>query len=464
MLKRFQNEDLLSQISASRDQIKTRISVLVSRLRALECKLLDELSALESECKDNLTETDDLIILQKLQRDVDTVPSKKIILVWEDKMENLLLSQFCKIVVIEKSAPLESVTNSLTSLDNLVTNLQLNIDSDKSPDHHDTPSLHSPHDDPFLSREPTPDDIGPRYLSPQYSAPPANTATINHTERAYPDAYSSIDLPIHSACPYGSGRSQLQGARGIAIREAAKQIYVADRGNNRVQVFSDTGRFLFGFTHTEMEGPKGICIRENLGLLFLTLCERNAVHCYSLDGYLVRKIGCMGTALSQFIQPSGIAADSACKIYVCDFGNNRIQVFTKDLRYITILTHKVSKPTDIKVCDDFVYILDHGKLCVSVFNRGGAFMGEIVPCGPEVYEVKHPYFFDIDFKGNFLITDIVSNCIKVFSSRGYYICQVGSSGEEEGQFIQPTGVALVDSCVVTVCERMQNQLQIFKMF
>ena len=149
---------------------------------------------------------------------------------------------------------------------------------------------------------------------------------------------------------------------------------------------------------------------------------------------------------------------------MCDFGNNRIQVFTEELRYITILTYKVSKPTDIKVCEDVVYILDHGKLSVSAFNRGGAFLREIVPCGPEVYEVKHPYFFDIDYKGNFLISDLVSNCIKMYSPRGYYICQVGSYGEGEGQFIGPTGVALVESCVVTVCERMQNQPQIFNMY
>ena len=416
MSEDFGKTDFLSQISASRDQIKRRIDVLVSQLRAVECELLKELSDLESEYK----------------------------------------------AVIERSAPSERVNNSLDFLDDLVTNLTLNIESEKPSNHDDTPSIHSPHDNPFLFREPTPDVIEPRYLSPVYSVPSCGISAPNSTE-AFPDTDNSIDI-IHSACAYGSGRSQLQGARGIAIQETANRIYIADRGNNRVQVFSDTGKSLFCFTHKEMEGPKGICIRENLGLLFLTLCERNAVHCYSLDGYLIQKIGYMGSGMSQFIQPSGIAADSVCKIYVCDFGNNRIQVFTKELRYITILTHKVSKPTDIKVCQDVVYILDHGKLCVSAFSRGGAFVREIVPCGPGVYEVKHPYFFDIDFRGNFFISDLASNCIKMFSRRGHFICQVGSYGEGEGQFIQPTGVASVESCIVTVCERLQNQLQIFKMY
>ena len=312
--------------------LKTRISVLVTQMRALECNLLEELYVLESEYKDkNLIETADLIILTRvknsidremrdtidhqIQQYVDGIPSKSIILVWEDKVENLL-SQFCKIIVTE-STPLENVTDSLASRDNLITNLSLNIDSEKPSDHHDTPSVHSPQDDPFCFREPTPDSIVPLYVPPVYSAPSDGTSTPNTTERACPDTYNSIDLPIHSACAYGSSLSQLQGARGIAIQEAANRVYIADRGNHRVQVFSDTGSSLFSFTHTEMEGPKGICIKENFGLLFLTLCERNAVHCYSLDGYLIHKIGCMGTGLSQFIEPSGIAADRACRIYVC---------------------------------------------------------------------------------------------------------------------------------------------------
>ena len=112
----------------------TRISVFVTQMRALECNLLEELSVLESEYKDkNLIETADLIILTRvknsidremrdiidhqIQQYVDGIPSKSIILVWEDKVENLL-SQFCKIIVIE-STPLENVTNSLPSRDNL---------------------------------------------------------------------------------------------------------------------------------------------------------------------------------------------------------------------------------------------------------------------------------------------------------------------------------------------------------
>ncbi|KAI6651607.1 PEP-CTERM domain protein [Oopsacas minuta] len=508
--------DFQSQIAEKRELITTSIANIILQLRGLESKLLQELTTLEREYEEeNMTETENLINLTKVKNNMsrvlnnpsqstnlqnqlisrqiqmclDRMTSKNLILVWDNKIEDLLLSEFCKIVVIEKPSPSpehkqsETISNApdlddpLIPIDDITTELSgfaLNINTNTTisriePSNYDhSLSLIPTNDISPILPEPFPEILEPNYIAPVpvCLTPSDGTSATNYSDkvrRELPDQYRSAGVPIYSACPYGSGRSELMDARGIAVQRNAKRIYIADRGNNRVQVFRDTGKFVFSFTDIEMEGPKGICIKENLGLVFVTMCDKNSVHCYSLDGYLLRKIGRSGVGLSQFNQPCGIATDNICKVYVCDFGNNRIQVFTKDLRCITILTNKVTEPTDVKIINDVVYILDHRKLCVSTFSRGGAFMSEIVSCGPESYQVKHPYFFDIDSRGNFLISDLYNDCIKVFSPSGKFLCDIGAPGDDEGQFIRPTGIALVESCIVTICERAKNQLQIFKL-
>ena len=444
-----------------RDCITGRISALIEQLRNLQSKLLQELLTIESEYK-NETNNDDL--------------SKQILVQWDNKIEDFPPS--CKLTVIEKintpsplppdessrqysnlkmsavqsaavsSPPLDTTDESVLGMSGFAMDLP---DNSTLNNHSNYNTQNPEYTNSVQDRSPVP---------PERSAAHSYGLTKNKPKGLI-EMYQSVTLPAYSACPYGTLNSQLQSPRGVAIDRKSNRIYIADRGNQRIQVFSDTGKFIFGFTHQEMQGPKGICIMEKPGLLFITACDKNSVHCYTLDGQFVRKVGVLGYGPGRLIQPCGITTDSMCKVYVCDFGNNRIQVFNQDLNYLTVLTNKVTKPTDIKVIKDTVFILDQRKLCISIFNKGGAYIAEVVTCGPEWYQIKHPYFFDIDYMGNFVLSDFANHCIKVFSPKGVFLCSFGFAGEEEGQFLQPRGIALVDDCIVTICERVNYQLQIF---
>jgi hypothetical protein len=83
---------------------------------------------------------------------------------------------------------------------------------------------------------------------------------------------------------WGTGNGQFDGPYGVAV-DSTGNIYVADTGNDRIQVFDSSGAFLF-------------------------------------------EVGTYGTGNGQFDRPNGIAVDSTGKIYVADSGNNRIQVFS----------------------------------------------------------------------------------------------------------------------------------------
>jgi hypothetical protein len=110
----------------------------------------------------------------------------------------------------------------------------------------------------------------------------------------------------------GTGAGETKDARGVAVDEEEDLLYVADRGNNRIDVFdASTGDFIRAFGW-------GV----DTGANELQVCT-TASTCQA---------GIAGSGAGQLKEIQGIAVDnysaSPGGVYVFDAGNNRIQKFT----------------------------------------------------------------------------------------------------------------------------------------
>jgi hypothetical protein len=92
-----------------------------------------------------------------------------------------------------------------------------------------------------------------------------------------------------SLCPPGSGAGQCQNPQGVAVNEETGAIYVADRGNNRIDVFADTGSFVMAFGWGV---DSGVAAFEK---------------CTTASGC---QPGIAGSGTGQFSAPSSIAVDN----------------------------------------------------------------------------------------------------------------------------------------------------------
>lgn len=96
------------------------------------------------------------------------------------------------------------------------------------------------------------------------------------------------------------------------------RVYVADRENNRVQVFREDGRFVEEWT--DFKKPMGVHI-DAVGTVYVT-DQVPRLSILSLDGQLLAR----GRT---FEQSHNVYTDSAGNIYGADVAHHRVQVFRK---------------------------------------------------------------------------------------------------------------------------------------
>ncbi|KAI6645900.1 NHL repeat containing protein [Oopsacas minuta] len=143
---------------------------------------------------------------------------------------------------------------------------------------------------------------------------------------------------------------------------------------------------------------------------------------YKAKGIPLRESGkCIekfSTRGGEFNSPESCAIHpQSNNIYVCDFGNNRVQVFSESLNYLFDFENKMVNPADICILGERVYI-----------------------------------------------TQSSVNILSVYSIEGRYILSVGRKGNGQLEFDWPTGLAVSsEKNIIYVCDVRNNRFQCLNM-
>ena len=283
-----------------------------------------------------------------------------------------------------------------------------------------------------------------------------------HVKPVVPD-YKTKQLPTAYCCKKSSKQKspgELNSPRSLAIHYKTGNIYIADAGNNRVQVFSCNGDYLFMFSE-KMNKPVGICISQNK--VFVTQLFGHCINMYDLEGKLIKSVGSKGNGEAQFKYPRGLdVSDRNNNIYVCDCYNHRIQILTEELNYHSMLgIDLLNYPRDVKVTRDRVLVLDESDPCMFVFNSDHVVTNRMITSG-DGKQTNNPCCFDIDKEYNIIMSDYSNHCVYVFNQEGEQIHKFGKEGLGIGEFYGPWGIALDNTGhIIVVCEKNTNCLQFF---
>ncbi|MGH9428370.1 MAG: peptidyl-alpha-hydroxyglycine alpha-amidating lyase family protein [Terriglobia bacterium] len=124
----------------------------------------------------------------------------------------------------------------------------------------------------------------------------------------------------------GEGDGQFNLVHDVTLDSAGK-VYVADRTNQRVQIFDGSGKFLGKWAG--IGAPWGLIYVAKENVIYMCDGLNNRVIKLGLDGQVQGVLGNQGRIPGKFDFVHNIAVDSEGSIYVVEIKNWRVQKFAK---------------------------------------------------------------------------------------------------------------------------------------
>ncbi len=180
--------------------------------------------------------------------------------------------------------------------------------------------------------------------------------------RIFDSGYSSIDSMLSG----GSSAYQFNVPSGIAV-DGNKNIYVADTGNNRIQVYDDNLEYQntigeYGTVgDNALNSPRGLFIKDDV--LYIADSGNNRIKLVHTNGTFIKSIG-IGAGGVTLYQPMDVAVGFDNKIYVADTLNDRVVVFSPAGNPLATIEGNLSgkyldNPSGIYVDSrDYIYVAD----------------------------------------------------------------------------------------------------------
>lgn len=226
---------------------------------------------------------------------------------------------------------------------------------------------------------------------------------------------------IRSFGSKGMAPGSLRGPLGIAVDSQRGRVYIADRVRFRLVIFNLEGKFI---KETTLLSPVTPTVAKDR--VYLTTFGPVAV--LSLDGRVLNTWGTRSRMIGGFDYPHGIGVDSRGNIYVADTNNTRLVALNKKGDVLWI---KGSPPQSV---------LDPKA-------------GLNLPAG-----------LAIDEKDRIYVVDSFDFSIKVFNTRAKDIATFGgSSGNLEGQFNMPDGIAYMGNRVFAIADKFNDRVQVVRL-
>jgi YVTN family beta-propeller protein len=261
----------------------------------------------------------------------------------------------------------------------------------------------------------------------------------------------------------GATPTTMSAPNGIAADDSGN-VYLADRGNNRILKFNRAGHFLttwgtLGGFGGQFTSPFDVHVDHSFNVYVVDATNR--VQKFSNDGTFITQWGSSGTGTGQFDNPLGVTTDAGGTVYVADQGNNRVQRFTSSGAFIT--EWSVNTPSGIAVDDSgYVYVTDVvGNKVWKFFANGfpGLSWGS---AGASPGQFNAPAGIAVDRDGFVWVVDRSNNRIQRFDKNGNFLMTTGTFGGGGGHFFNvPRDIAIDPQGDVYVVESGNNRFQWF---
>ncbi len=269
----------------------------------------------------------------------------------------------------------------------------------------------------------------------------------------------------------GQGVAEFQRPSGLAVDEE-NRIYIADAGNNRVQVIDDTGGFITefggrGWQRGEFDHPTDIALsfQRSYRHLYVADTRNNRVqYCNFIDQIFYTLTETVDD--TPLDQPEGIGIGRNGEVYVVDTRNHRWMEF--NIAGVPVVTHgsfgrgteQLWNPTDLAVdTRGNIYIVDAGNHRIKKYDFSGNLITAWGSEGDKPGQLREPKCIALDDQNYLYVTDSGNRRVQVFAPDGTSVTAFSTP-----TLLAPVGIAISKTGHVFVSDTEANDIKVFQIF
>ncbi|CAI5690155.1 unnamed protein product [Oreochromis niloticus] len=281
-------------------------------------------------------------------------------------------------------------------------------------------------------------------------------------------SYGSLGTQVSSFGSEGEGDGQLCRPWGICVDKEG-YVVVADRSNNRIQIFKPCGAFhhkfgSLGSRPGQFDRPAGVACDSQRRIVVADK-DNHRVQVFTFEGQFLLKFGEKGTKNGQFNYPWDVAVNSEGKILVSDTRNHRVQLFAPDGSFLNkygfegALWKHFDSPRGVAFNhEDHLVVTDfnnHRLLVIRPDCQSARFLGSE---GTGNGQFLRPQGVAVDQENRIIVADSRNHRIQIFEPNGNFLCKFGSQGSSFGQMDRPSGVAVSPDGAIVVVDFGNNRI------
>jgi len=256
----------------------------------------------------------------------------------------------------------------------------------------------------------------------------------------------------------------------VRLSQDGALMFVLDMANNRIVLMPTNApatRVYFGGSGTangKFAQPEGLAVDPRAGHYRLAVADtgNNRIQLFTYNptnGVLTfeRAVGTLGSGVSQFKSPGGVAFDTGGRVFVADTMNNRVAYFrVSDGSWFgdfkgtgaDILKEPRGIAFDTHISDGGIWVCDTANNRMILFNTAGTAIRSFGAQGTGAGRFNTPVdvrIWRVGLRRRLVVADKTNGRVQIFATDGTHLATAGTGGSLVGQLSLPHGVEPINN-------------------